>query len=229
MSRGAAPVRLWLQPLDRVWEEVAALGLDWLSDDEHVRLAGIGSERSRQRFLAGHWLAREAIAGHAGGLARDWRLENPDKGKPVAVHRDGHAGPAFSLSHSGHWLGCAVGPEPMGLDLEQPTRARDVLALARLACSDAERALLEALDDAPRTECFYRLWTLKEAWAKRDGRGIAPVRLRATTFEASPPDAAVARTWQGEGLWVALAAGQGTHVELPSEPALAETGAWRPG
>lgn len=229
MSRDTVPLRLWLQPLDRVWTAVAPLGLDWLSGDEHARLAGIGSERSRQRFLAGHWLAREAIAGHAGGQARDWWLVNPGGGKPVAVHRDGRAGPAFSLSHSGHWLGCAVGPEPMGLDLEQPTRTRDVLALARLACSEAERAMLEALDDAPRTECFYRLWTLKEAWAKRDGRGIAPARLRATSFAASPPDAAVARTWQGAGLWVALAAGQGARVELPSEPALAETGTWRPG
>lgn len=82
-------------------------------------------------------------------------LRFADSGRPYVP-----GGPAVSLSHSGGLAACAVGPVPLGADLE---RARTVsprlLARARAAGYDGERG-------------FLLWWTAREANCKRLGQGF---------------------------------------------------------
>ena len=99
----------------------------------------------------------------------------------------------FNLSHC---RGCAAalvtGAGPVGLDVEW-IRPYHPAAAARIL-SPGEREALEASCDPDRT--FFRLWTLKESYAKALGRGLN-MPLKEVCFRlgengavlASPPEA----------------------------------------
>lgn len=227
METETACCRLRLRLLEPAAAAAERAGTGWLSDDERRRLAGIGAAAGRRRYLAGHWLAREVLASVAGGQPADWRLLAPDGGKPRAVHRDGRPGPFLSLSHSGGWLACAAGSTSLGIDLEHPSRERDLIALADTVCSQREREALLASEGAVRESLFYRCWTLKEAWLKRTGVGIAPARLRQIAFAPANPQEATALTWQAPGLWLALAVDPGIAPAPEDIEGLRATGLWQ--
>lgn len=89
-------------------------------------------------------------------------------------------GPQVSISHSGTLAACAVGPQPIGLDLE---RARAVSPQL------TARARKAGYDD--RTD-FLAWWTAQEANCKRLGRGFTWSPLPA-------PECCVQGTLEHEG------------------------------
>jgi 4'-phosphopantetheinyl transferase len=67
--------------------------------------------------------------------------------------------------------GCAVSASTaIGLDIEPITRRPQWQKVVKRWFSSQEAAWLLAADDP---EAFLRVWTLKEAWLKATGRGIA--------------------------------------------------------
>lgn len=166
---------------------------DWLSTQERTRLAQLRTQPRREQFLAARWLARQTLARALGGAERDWELTAPHDAPPSVA---GHPELFLSVSHSGAWAACAVGREPLGLDLEAPRRQRDIGGLVAVCCTEREQAWVGA-DEA----LFYAVWTVKEAWLKRRHEWIAPARLR--QIEVGP-DGQDARSWRGEGWTLAL-------------------------
>ena len=87
----------------------------------------------------------------------DHNIEYAGNGKPVYSGLEIH----FNLSHAGTCVVCAVSDRPVGIDIERPRKN---------AIKVAERFFTQA-------ECdwigFARIWTLKEAYAKLTGDGIA--------------------------------------------------------
>lgn len=79
----------------------------------------------------------------------------------------------FSLSHSGPYALCAVGGEEVGADIEE-VRPRGP-GLPRAVLTDREYAWYE--ENGADWPAFYTLWTRKESFCKREGRGV--VRPRA--------------------------------------------------
>src|SRR5258705_13744515 len=57
----------------------------WLGDDERRRLSLMRSERRRDQFLAGHWLARELAAEHWGRTPESWEIADSAAGVPRFV------------------------------------------------------------------------------------------------------------------------------------------------
>lgn len=154
-----------------------AAGPDILTPSERERAGQFGDARRREQFLAARWLARRLLAARFGGTPRDWPLEavagaapRLQGASPTPAH--------LSVSHSGTWIGCALASVPVGLDLEVAVKPRRIPALARQVCTAEERTELEALDAAAQLRAFYRMWTLKEAWLKRQGLGLDFSRMR---------------------------------------------------
>lgn len=98
----------------------------------------------------------------------------------VLVERDAHgrpslagaaAGVEISLAHAGGAVAVGRGVR-IGLDLEPlaDIRASDI----DVALTDGERRALVRLDPGAMTRRVLELWTLKEAYAKLDGRGLEP-------------------------------------------------------
>ena len=79
----------------------------------------------------------------------------------------------FSLSHTRGLAACAVGrPYALGIDAEA-WRTPAPIELASRYFAPTEVRLLIARAPAERPSTFYRLWTLKEAYLKATGQGLA--------------------------------------------------------
>ena len=112
-------------------------------------------------------------------------------GKPWLAPPDGSPAPRFSIAHAPGALLCAVaaGGE-LGCDVEAAARGSGASAerLARRYYAPAERAAMEALPAGePRRRRFLELWTLKEAYVKALGRGIAAAPLDSFALRLAPP------------------------------------------
>lgn len=86
------------------------------------------------------------------------------RGRPFFPGLEGHW---FSLSHSGGLALCALSDGPVGVDVElvrprRPELPRRLLGRAELARFDGS------------WEEFFRLWTLKESWCKREDAPLYP-------------------------------------------------------
>lgn len=154
----------------RVWvcssrDTGATAAPEWLTTAESQRFAGLAGA-PRMEFLASRWLIRRALAAASGHEAR---LCRPGDGRPdTAVEPPGWR---LSISHSGGMAGCAVSSgSAIGLDIEPLTRRPDWHKLVRRWFGPREQAWLLAGNDP---EAFLKVWTLKEAWLKATGRGIA--------------------------------------------------------
>jgi len=201
-------VHLWVDRIDALRRAAAPADAGrWLSASERAQLDGISAPRRRDEFIAGRWLARQCLArAHGGDPLDDWSL-SAEFGKPPRVlHSPRRTSPHVAISHSEAWLACATATIAIGLDLEAPTRARDVSAMAERVCTSAERALLGPLDAAARVARFYCLWTLKEAWLKRGAEAATPGRLAELQACEASGRPAQARLWQSGGITLALVA-----------------------
>ena len=186
---------------------------DWLTVAERERLATLRAPLRRRQFLAGHRLARELAIEHAGGTLVEWRLSADAAGAPRI---DGPCNETchVSLAHAGEWIAAAVSTQPVGLDVECPSRSRDLLAVARFTFGDDVARDLAALADAARAEAFYTLWTLAEAEGKHAGHGLRPGSLRGRAFRECADAEAIGISWQRDNLTVATWGGAGRHVEV---------------
>ncbi len=89
-------------------------------------------------------------------------------GKPsLAEHPDVH----FNLSHAKGIAACVVSDSVCGIDCEAVRPYRE--NVVRRAFSEEEQQLLGTVSGEERDRLFTRLWTLKEAYVKALGDGIA--------------------------------------------------------
>jgi phosphopantetheinyl transferase len=106
----------------------------------------------------------------AAGLdSRELILARDAHGRPHAVNAPELD---FNLSHSDAHAVCAllIGGGRVGVDVEVPLSPDRAARLWHRYATDGERARFTSADSQPQ-ECFLRLWTLREALAKQDGRG----------------------------------------------------------
>lgn len=87
-------------------------------------------------------------------------------GKPYLLH---YPHIHFNISHSGDCVACAVGKEPLGLDI-QIHNDKDCRRTARRIMNPAEWSAYEA--SGFQNEYFYQCWTRKESYLKYTGEGI---------------------------------------------------------
>jgi 4'-phosphopantetheinyl transferase len=93
-------------------------------------------------------------------------------GKPRLTNATAPIG--FNLSHSGDRAAIAItSGAPVGIDIEQIRPLDDWAAITARFFSQRENQWLHALPLAEQLTGFYRLWTLKEAVLKADGRGLS--------------------------------------------------------
>src|SRR5690606_36970226 len=73
----------------------------------------------------------------------------------------------------------------IGVDIEQLSRKRDWMGIAEHSFHHREIDTFLALPDPQQAQHFFRLWTLKEAYLKARGTGIA-TGLDKAAFELAP-------------------------------------------
>lgn len=108
-------------------------------------------------------LAKNHIDGAVPAILRESR------GKPYfAGETDVH----FSVSHSGELVAVAFGESPLGIDLQQHKSRGDAIARHRKLASRYFHPREQEYLENDLWEGFFRIWTAKESFVKRTGRGI---------------------------------------------------------
>ena len=123
-------------------------------------------------FLLGRVMAR-VLVGHAIDMAptawewKEGRHGRPEIGAPDVPVR-------FNLAHSAGLVVCVLGTgRDVGVDVEDLARRRIEPAVVRRYCSAEEIADIEAQPADTWHDRFLVYWTLKEAYLKARGLGIA--------------------------------------------------------
>jgi len=112
-------------------------------------------------------LALDKLLQRRGLRERDQRYIEGKHGKPsLADHPEIH----FSISHSSHFVACAMADCEIGIDIQHLVKVNE--PLMRRVLSDEELGMVMALHGEERQMLFARLWALKEAYLKAVGTGI---------------------------------------------------------
>ena len=134
-----------------------------IPDDEMNDILGKTNKESRTDTLAGRILLRRILQERFGISPCDTVIAIRENGKPYL--RD-HPEICFSISHTKNCVACAVGKIPIGIDVETVSR-KDHSRVAARMFTDNEKVMA----DKGTTE-FFRIWTMKESFAKMVGDGI---------------------------------------------------------
>tara|TARA_Y100001933_G_scaffold263432_1_gene324770 strand:- start:19882 stop:20703 length:822 start_codon:yes stop_codon:yes gene_type:complete len=144
-----------------------------LSDSEKNQLGRFSLTRVREESLASRLLTRHALSFYADVAPERWQFAKGPRGKPYVVSpwQDFHA---FNLSHSANLVVFAIARHgTVGVDVESIDRATTGIPLARRFFASQEVEQLLALPPEMQRESFLQIWTLKEAYIKAVGDGLA--------------------------------------------------------
>jgi 4'-phosphopantetheinyl transferase len=197
---GAADVHVWvLEAPEDAAPERARLAEALLSADERARMERFHFAADARRFLFAHALARTTLSRYAPGTPPErWRFRTNNYGRPEIAPGFEAAPPLrFNLSHTNGLCACAVAlGRDVGVDVEDVGGARmdeaSYLEIAASHFAPLEAAGLRALPAAARRARFFALWTLKEAYIKARGMGLAlPLQRFAFDLDAGAAELGV--------------------------------------
>ena len=144
-----------------------------LSTDEQKQARRFVFDKHRNQYLAAHALIRSALSYYVGVTENDWVFEKNSYGKPHVNSPPGNA-LSFNLSHTEGMVIVAVATtREVGIDVERRERELDWLPIAKRFFSPHEVEQLEKVPEVDRGVFFFRFWTLKEAYIKARGMGLA--------------------------------------------------------
>jgi 4'-phosphopantetheinyl transferase len=203
---GRDDVSVWYSFTDDVAESDCGAAQDLLSDSERVRCRRLRFEEDRVSFIVAHALLRTALSRCAAAGPREWRFSTSGRGRPEIDGPPTRPRLRFNLSHTRGLVACAVTLErDVGIDVERIGRRARTGALAERHFSSSENRRLASLPSPGTRALFFSLWTLKEAYVKARGLGLA-MPLDVVSFRVvpgAPPVASFgpghdedARAWQ---------------------------------
>jgi len=170
-----AAVHVWTVDPDADYptEQLARYGA-LLCDAERERESRFVFARHRQQYRVSHALLRCVLSCYADVSPGAWRFAAKDGGRPEICAPSGAPPLRFNLTHTDGLAACAVslGCE-VGVDVEGLSRRIDARSIAARYFSAAERSTLERCEPHEYAERFFELWTLKEAYLKARGVGLA--------------------------------------------------------
>lgn len=157
-----------------------------LAADEVTRCDRFWQESDRARFLIARALVRTMLSHYVPVPPHAWRLRIETHGRPEIDNLPpGAPDLRFNLSHTDGLVACAVTVgRDLGVDVEYVHRAltHDV---AERFFSAQEVVDLRALPKDDQPVVFFDYWTLKEAYIKARGLGLA-LPLGQFTFHRPP-------------------------------------------
>ena len=169
-------IHLWqLEQADFELTSIQGECLAWLTDAELKRFKRFQFDRHRKQLLLGRILMRIALSSYDSSVSpASWNFTHNQYGKPAISSEQNSASLHFNLSHSAEKVVLAVSRfKDTGVDIECARKPRRVAAIAERYFSSKEAAELLTLPDDQQQSRFYDLWTLKEAYIKACGMGLA--------------------------------------------------------
>lgn len=147
--------------------------LSCLTEADYCEFAGINHPGARHRSLATRALLRRTLSKTTNNACHpsDWVFERSAQGKPIVAS---NCPPIyFNCSHTHYASTVAISTKgPVGLDIEDSRASFDATFVAQFV-SDRELRDINSLSVEERRERLVQLWTVKEAYSKLSGTGLA--------------------------------------------------------
>ncbi len=180
-----------------------ALAAD-LSPDERDRAARFVFHRDRRDYTVAHAMLRRVLSCYHPVEPRAWQFETAPGGKPTLSEPFAReSGLSFNLSHTTGLVACAVTRgDDVGVDVESLDRAARARELAQRYFAPAEAKALGAMGAEPCRQRFIEIWTLKEAYVKALGTGLATMLSQCAFLDAGsglrfvPDNSSQAAAWR---------------------------------
>jgi len=170
-----------------------------LSADERTRASRFRFARDRDRFVGARGLLREILALYLNAEPGRLSFGYGAHGKPF-LGREEHRTLRFNVSHSLDAMLLAIAyMREVGVDVEGVHN--DGAAMEEIyetVLSEPEKQTLARFDGEDKRKTFLQYWTLKEAYIKGDGRGVA---LPLQRIDVSSPQGRVAVLKEATGEW----------------------------
>jgi 4'-phosphopantetheinyl transferase len=144
-----------------------------LTPEERARKQRYYFEKNRHEFLLTRALVRTVLSRYAPVRPSAWAFSANEWGCPAIATPEG-AGLRFNLSNTKGLVCCLVATDrDVGVDVEDTEREGDTVSIADRFFSPTEVAELHSLPEERRRARFFDYWTLKEAYIKARGMGLA--------------------------------------------------------
>lgn len=178
-------VAVWWMATDTIGSADLHRWLELLDEQERERSARFHFDIDRREFIAAHALLRSMLASFVNFPAPAWRFTSDADGKPRVKPHSGPRELPFNMSHTRGLVAAAIAVDgAIGIDVERIDPAKADFAMAEEYFAPAEVRTLREATPAERPMCFFRLWTLKEAYVKAIGTGLGtPLKSFAFAFE----------------------------------------------
>ena len=139
----------------------------WLGPERIGALSRFRKKKDRARCTGAGLLLAHALKKHA-----------PEQDVPPLTAAGANGKPylpqlpefQFNISHSGRWVICGAGNNPLGVDIEKVHR--DISAVARRCYSQRELGCLQTLPPDRQRSALIEIWVLKESYMKATGQGL---------------------------------------------------------
>lgn len=184
---GVPRVDVFTVVTDGVGDELVSALSTLLTADEAARRARFIRASDQRTFVVTRALIRTTLSAYGPTAPRDWRFATNQHGCPAVV--DAQAGTprlTFNVSHTDGLVALAVTLGfPVGVDVERVDRpVREDIPGRYFAPSEVRD--LRSRPAAQQAREFFEYWTLKEAYIKARGMGLA-IPLADFAFTLAPP------------------------------------------
>jgi 4'-phosphopantetheinyl transferase len=133
-----------------------------------------------------------------GASTSDWALSKNHNGRPTLLGSDGTGSMRLSVSHCGPLALAAITDlGEIGVDLEVRNPKRSICEIASYAFGPREQQVVKS----GGLRAFYRIWTLREAFAKARGLGF-PILTDGRDYFADAPDSGIRQVTIDGGQWL---------------------------
>lgn len=149
-----------------------------VSDAVRERASALTNPSAARWLLSRRTALRMVLGGYLSRPPAELRIVTAPGGKPVLLPGGSQHGPlTFSTGHSGDLYCVAVGTKgSVGVDLERMRSLPRARSIAARWFGRVEAERFSMLSDEAVDAEFMRLWTGKEALAKRHGAGLRLMR-----------------------------------------------------
>lgn len=141
-----------------------------LSEQEIEHYHRFHFEKDKHSYLVSHVLLRHVLSMYADVHAAQWQFSSNEHGKPELISS---VTPdlCFNLTHTEGLCACVISlNRSCGIDVERTGRKDRLAAVAQRMFAEEELAVLNT-DNIKQQ--FYYYWTLREAYVKAMGTGLA--------------------------------------------------------
>lgn len=164
--------------LEEMPDPLRSAFIERVSDERKVRISRFLRQADADRSLLSELLILHG-AKQLFGLSGHLELATNQYGKPYfPTCPDVH----FNVTHAHEWVLCAWDLAPVGVDIE-PFRTVDCSIAERFFTEAECRLLDDTVDEYAKQRLFFQLWTLKECYVKKLGRGLS---IPLNAFDVEP-------------------------------------------